>query len=696
MLNVSEPFQQEVLHENEQIYQRISNELRKSRSQVLVAIAWFTDNDLFQILLDLLERDVDVRIILADNDDNKKLDFGKLQRKGAIVHKVKQSGYGGMRKRFCVIDKRIAIHGSYNWSINARLKNQESVIVTTHSETIVSLTEQFNEMEQEAITGNKEDKGWRTFFHRKNNQQQDNTDNEAEPEDQTTVTAPTEEEPSVKKTSVTLSTINFQAEYANVLDGMIAAEICNFDRDILRSQGYERARASNGDAQILSNAMDTVYSVFINDINVVEDKKRRLIGKISEQKTIYSGALEGNHQIQLRTIEAETESARQETVVRLSELKTKVSVYEADIDSVKNQKIIAAQTTEKEIEARIKEIEQECIVTKFKWYEFIPVALFSLGLLFYLFLFYSSAVYIMLFSERDAKRAQMAGEFFDPPHVFEPKALSHLFREDGYAISFVFLFVFIPLAVAIIGKFVNKGFFSKVWTMLLTAILLDAGIAYKVSYAIYEAGYMSGNVTERWRYTMALLDTNFYLVFLLGSLGLFIFHALFGKLISLFEERNPDIRSLQLKQKRGQEKDDLDKQRNYIATLNESVEIFGKELIKVKNEVHIMEVELAGLPHKKAISQENAVRDFENNRKVLNDVTIIYTSRIENDVLPISVDSIKDRINVFLEGWTSFLNDHYAETKAAERVRLALDAAIAWQQEKLAGNQMDNRLKKIP
>ncbi len=674
MNSVSEPFNQEVLFDNEQIFQRLSAELKNARSQILVATAWFTDPDLLQHLLEAAARGVNVRVIMAENDDNKKLDFEALQKLGAAVYKVvRQSGYRGMRKRFCIVDQRTAIYGSYYWTINARLNNQESVIVTNHTDTVNSLISQFSEMEELAIA----------------------TDGETE------LKAPARSpEVSVKNEAEGLSpsipdALNFQASYANVLDRMIAAEVCNFDRGLLRQQGYDRAEASHGDAQMLSNAMDTVYSVFINDINIVEDKKKRLIGKIHEQKIMHGGMLENNYQAQLRTIETQTETSHQETTARISNLKVKADVYKLDIAAIKDQKVAAAELTGKEIEAHIHALERDSISPRFKWYEFIPVSFLSLGLLFYLVLFYSSAVYILLFSETDARSAQLNGLTIEPPQVFEPHALSKILERGNYALGFVCLFVFLPLAVSVIGKLAKESIFSKFWVMLLFTFLLDGFIAYTVAAAVHEAAYLAGTAATPWHFSMAFTEPNFYLVFVLGSLGLLIFNALFNKLLRLFEERNPDVQALQLKLRKEQEKEALNKNRAQVAELKETADTFSKELIQVNNDIHLLEMEMAGLPHKKALAIEKCASDFENSKKLLNDITAVYIAHIENDILPISIDSMKDRINVFLEGWTGFLHREYAEARAIEKATQALEAAAVWQQEKLAGNRIDNRIKAL-
>jgi len=79
--------------------------------------------------------------------------------------------------------------------------------------------------------------------------------------------------------------------------------------------------------------------------------------------------------------------------------------------------------------------------------------------------------------------------------------------------------------------------------------------------------------------------------------------------------------------------------------------------------------------------------------KTIDEIAAIYTQHIHSDNLPISVDALKDRINVFLEGWNDFLCGEYAVVRAALKTAQAKEAATEWQNEKLASNKIDKRVK---
>lgn len=154
-----------------------------------------------------------------------------------------------MNQKFCVIDKRIALHGSYNWTMNARKNNHESIIRTNHQGTITGLMENFVGIK----TRIQEQKG----------------------ELPSPGASPTPQAEKAKSVPIEVPG-KTGAEFEQVLDSMIAAEVGSFDRKMLREQSLERCKANHGDHQVLYKPLDTLYSVFINDIDVTEDKKRDL------------------------------------------------------------------------------------------------------------------------------------------------------------------------------------------------------------------------------------------------------------------------------------------------------------------------------------------------------------------------------------------------------------------------------------
>lgn len=131
----------EVYFEN--IHSQIINHISQAETDLKICVAWFTDIDIYNSILDVQKKGVLVYVIIAYHEFNKKskVDFKELlQNKGNV-------GFIGnlndtvsdklMHNKFCIIDNDIVITGSYNWTLKARM-NDENVIVIKNQPTVIS------------------------------------------------------------------------------------------------------------------------------------------------------------------------------------------------------------------------------------------------------------------------------------------------------------------------------------------------------------------------------------------------------------------------------------------------------------------------------------------------------------------------------------------------------------------------------
>jgi hypothetical protein len=656
---------QHVINDNKDIYAKIQKELLAAEFEILIATAWFTDDELYQIVAAKLKEGVRVEIVIADNQENEKLDFDSLIAKGAAVFKIRNSGYGIMNQKFCVIDKRIALHGSYNWSVNAKKNNQESIISTNHEDTIHSLIDNFNTIKDKIL----EQRG--------------------EPGIPTMPITPKTERP--KSIPIQLPA-NAGSEFEKVLDSMIAAEVGSFDRKLLREQGFERAKANSGDHQVLHKAFDTVYSVFINNIDVIDDKKRRLQTKIEEHRVKTRDALSKTCELEIEHLERDNILNKVNLESRQTNLEAEIEIKLKDASEIKDNQIPPIDNQNRDLGQQINKAEREFITPRVKWYELIPTCIFNAALLCYLFVFYSSAAYILLFSVADAKEAAAQNIPVAEAQIFHAHAISKAAEKGWFAVLFICLFVFIPLSFAMADRFIKSKWItiSLFWFGI---IFLDGAVAYKVTEAIYEVNYSRGNVNTHWRAVMAFTDTNFYLVFVFGALGLLMFKFALKKLLQLFEDRNPDLLAQQNQLLMNQLRVEMDRNNEKLKLLNEGVVTLEKSVIQDRAQIKHIQQELNSLPV--TLNQDlqkkrsKLIADLE----TIDKIASIYTIHIESDNLPISVDALKDRINIFLEGWNDFLYQEYAIPKATLKTAQATEIAMAWQSEKLHTNEIDKRVK---
>ncbi|WKN32489.1 phospholipase D-like domain-containing protein [Porifericola rhodea] len=673
---------QQIIYTREEIYVRLKQELAEARSEILIAAERFTHQELYQLLKERLSAGLKVEIIVENYDRDNSPTLNQLMLQGASVLSLPSEGNELLPQKFCIVDKKLAIYGSYEWYLQESwTSQQESIMLSHHQPTVNGLLDEFTSLKNKAfrLEGAKKPllHQLRAFFGlRPARQLKDSSPRLSENAVQPIVAAKDKYE-----------------DYEQVLDSMIAAEVSNFDRELVRRQGYERAQANNGDAQVLHKALDSVYSVFVNEINLVEGKKNRLLSKIEEQRIKSTEKLKEQQSLQLSTLEAQCDARGEGLRHKVTKLESQIAVHEKEIEGIRQHKIPALEDKKQQIDYQIKAQEREHIKPAFKWFEFIPVVFINLGLLFYLFFFYSSAAYILLFSELDAKEARLRGITVNPPEVFNPEAIAMATEKGGSALLFITLFVFVPLSLALIGRFVKD---LKWWgsaLMILGIILVDAFIAYKVAEAIHNVDYLTGNVDVLWEFPMAFEDLNFYLVFILGALGLMLFKITFEKLMRFFEERNPDLNAQRNRQHIRHLEEEAARQQQHKLEQEEEIARIEKEIIALKAEINICTEEISKLPAHKTQQAENKKMEIARQMQAVERITDVYKTHLENDILPISVDSVKDRINVFLEGWNDYLHSEYAVKRAIEKSQAAAEVASRWQSEKLSAKRYDQRIK---
>jgi hypothetical protein len=128
---------------NEDCRQAIISELTKADHEIVVAVAWFNDRELFNILLDKADNGIQVNLLISNDPNNfnnpESLNFEELFNKNGKVNRLITESVL-MHNKFCVIDGKTVMTGSYNWTFGAYYKNLENLVVI---EDAAELAEQF-------------------------------------------------------------------------------------------------------------------------------------------------------------------------------------------------------------------------------------------------------------------------------------------------------------------------------------------------------------------------------------------------------------------------------------------------------------------------------------------------------------------------------------------------------------------------
>ena len=125
----------------ENIAESIQQKIRKAERTIFIAVAWFTNKNIFDELVIRANEGCTVNLMLSNDTINKdcSIEFDELNVGTSKVYFVGDGEKELMHNKFCVIDENIVITGSYNWSYKAE-KNFENIVLTSGDR---SLAEQF-------------------------------------------------------------------------------------------------------------------------------------------------------------------------------------------------------------------------------------------------------------------------------------------------------------------------------------------------------------------------------------------------------------------------------------------------------------------------------------------------------------------------------------------------------------------------
>ena len=115
----------------EGISKRIEKELKTAKSSIYIAVAWFTNKNLFDVLLEKAQDGIHVQLMLSNDhiNTNSHIDHTQLRTKNSAAYLIGDGDRDLMHNKFCVIDGDTVINGSYNWSYKAE-RNHESIVIT--------------------------------------------------------------------------------------------------------------------------------------------------------------------------------------------------------------------------------------------------------------------------------------------------------------------------------------------------------------------------------------------------------------------------------------------------------------------------------------------------------------------------------------------------------------------------------------
>jgi phosphatidylserine/phosphatidylglycerophosphate/cardiolipin synthase-like enzyme len=132
------------------IRDKILTELEGAEVEITAAIAWLTDRKLFEALRTAARQGRSVRLALLDDQINRSsgLNLERLKAANGLLFWIPAAdrAQGSLHHKFCVIDDKTLITGSYNWTRRASLADENIMIVRESPELAAGYLEAFDSL----------------------------------------------------------------------------------------------------------------------------------------------------------------------------------------------------------------------------------------------------------------------------------------------------------------------------------------------------------------------------------------------------------------------------------------------------------------------------------------------------------------------------------------------------------------------
>lgn len=129
-----------------EIEETVIQGIRDAKFLIWAAVAWFSNESIFNELLAKKQQGLNIRIIISDEDSNQKL-LSKLKNNFDIVviPRYGWNDYNRMHDKFCIIDLDYVMHGSYNWTPTANY-NEETLATALDHDFVKKFADEFMRM----------------------------------------------------------------------------------------------------------------------------------------------------------------------------------------------------------------------------------------------------------------------------------------------------------------------------------------------------------------------------------------------------------------------------------------------------------------------------------------------------------------------------------------------------------------------
>ena len=619
-----------------EIKQRIIAEINNAQQCIYLAMAYFTDRDIAMAIVDAKNRNVIVDVILSSNAQNETV---KLMLKGAAisVHAFDTGDARGiMHHKFCLIDHKISINGSYNYSLNASTNNVENIQVSDDVAIYNQFLSEFDRLKY-------------------------NIDNHIAVNEQVVIPQNKVSEP---------QQMNIIDTFSKQLHSLVysAAQI---DTEKYKSNGYETSKDNKGNLDIFRTEYNTIKEEirsYATDEGL-GNIKNTLTSNISIAYESTKINLDAEKQEKLDIAKRDNELEDKQTNLKLDQLKEQKTILEAGNANSGEKGLFQIN---KEIEKNRLEknnLEQTFIVNKFWNIGTILVTAALSIFVFYLSVFFASAVYKVFFEGNVIRTSLESGINPGIPQLIDANAIINIFKMQGPLFGLIAsLFFLIPVLLSNLKLLGSEKKWLNTLLFIVGLVLFDIIVSTMVAMNTDEIKSLLIGKESTMKIWEVVFHGEFWLIFVFGMFPLILTHFLIDFLSKNYNNSRREFvdgeknRRLQILE---EEKIDLLSEKEKMVQLldekNSEIDAIKNKLLKIETDFNAIQTQIE---YKYSELQKQIKAIFDD-----------FSARITSGQLFTEV-ILNSAMTAYKSGYIEFLPEYYAPEEVTNRVKEIEEATI--------------------
>lgn len=608
---------------------RILTEINNANQSIYVAMAWFTDRDIANAIIETKKRIANIDIILSSNVQNETVKL-MFKAAGISVHAFETGDTRGiMHHKFCLIDNRISINGSYNYSYNASNNNVENIHVSDDPSIYSQLYSEFERLKY-------------------------NIDHNI------TVNAVIQEpEKILDPVKQTNAIDTFSQQLHNLVYS--AAQI---NTDEYHKQGFETSKESSGNIDIFRveyGNIKEIIKAFATDEGL-SSKKNILTSNVSNAYESMKNNLEVEKLENISASKRNNDLEKRQINDKLTFIKQEKSVLESGNVNTDEKGLLQINKEIEKNKLERKGLEQSFVVKKFWNAGTLLISFFLVVFVCYLSVFFASALYKMLFEGNVIRNAVEAGLNPGLPKLVDANAIIKVFRQEGILFGFIaiifFMFPVLLSNIKLIGsenKIVNYLLF---WVGLL---IFDVIVAAMIAINTDEIKSLLKGTESSLKLWEVVKEGEFWMIFMFGMVPLIITHYLIENITTAYKKSRREIVDAEKDRKIQVLDAELIELNSIKESLTSKIKVKDDEIKDKENEILRLETVLNNEQNQIESKFSDMQRQIKN---IFDDFNAkIISGKIFTDVI---FDTV---ISAYKSGFVEFLPTYYAPNEVALRVK---------------------------